>query len=106
MTDPITTAQAMRDAAAKVCEDAAADHEAVEDNLAAHPSDRQHAAVCAAVCRNRALDIRALPIAPTDTERKLALAVEALRHARDQIRHPDQLIDDALAAIANQEPQS
>ena len=44
--------------------------------------------------------------APTDAERKLALAVKALRHARDQIRHPDQLIDDALAAIANPEPQS
>ena len=43
---------------------------------------------------------------PTDTERKLALAVEALRHARDQIRHPDQLIDDALAAIEGKGPQS
>ena len=46
------------------------------------------------------------PVPLPDTERKLALAVKALRHARDQILHPDQLIDDALAAIANQEPQS
>ena len=88
MTDPITTAEAMREAAAKLCA------EGIFKRGSAHTYASENGCCYAAqedAAEALAEAIRALPIAPTDTERKLALAGEALREAENAFRlveHP------------------
>ena len=83
---PITTAEQMREAAAKIIENFVEAVELRTNKRGVIP--RAHGSLTGLAYADA---IRALPIAPTDTERKLALAGEALREAENAFRlveHP------------------